>query len=385
MALLRHLFKNARRVVKFVGGSSAIARRYSTSRWAILWRAGRVFYEKGFAPWEAQAAGLLASGIPEGNYDACIGKFRLMQFQRRINPIALDYLVSDKAVFYAHCAGLGLPVPALYCVFVGNKGRDFKGRVLDNVSDWEQFVEELLPQEFVIKPARSAYGHGVNVYVRKTDVLIDSSGLEVSPRQIYEGFSSHSHFRKFIVTERLHGHPELVQLSNTPYLQTVRLTTFVNEDGVAQVYNAFLKVIAGNRPVDNFENGLTGNLFCPVDLESGAMDPGLSNAPDALGSFTVPRHPRTDIVFHEQRVPMWAEATSLACRAAIQFLPLRTIGWDVGITPAGPVLVEGNTRYDPSNRVALMSPEGSTTTKMLAKLFELLERDAGIIRSKEKS
>ena len=34
-------------------------------------------------------------------------------------------------------------------------------------------------------------------------------------------------------------------------------------------------------------------------------------------------------------------------RAARAFAPLRTIGWDVAITPDGPSLIEGNVTWDP--------------------------------------
>jgi hypothetical protein len=33
--------------------------------------------------------------------------------------------------------------------------------------------------------------------------------------------------------------------------------------------------------------------------------------------------------------------------AAAKFFPIRTIGWDLAITPKGAVIVEGNSYYDP--------------------------------------
>jgi hypothetical protein len=32
---------------------------------------------------------------------------------------------------------------------------------------------------------------------------------------------------------------------------------------------------------------------------------------------------------------------------ALGFLPMRAIGWDIAMTPSGPVCVEGNARWDP--------------------------------------
>ena len=38
----------------------------------------------------------------------------------------------------------------------------------------------------------------------------------------------------------------------------------------------------------------------------------------------------------------WEEARALALRAAAAFAPLRTVGFDIAPTPAGPVLIEAN-------------------------------------------
>jgi len=41
-------------------------------------------------------------------------------------------------------------------------------------------------------------------------------------------------------------------------------------------------------------------------------------------------------------LPFWQEVQSLAETAAQNFLPIRTIDWDIALTPKGPVLIEGN-------------------------------------------
>jgi hypothetical protein len=60
-------------------------------------------------------------------------------------------------------------------------------------------------------------------------------------------------------------------------------------------------------------------------------------------------------------VPLWREARALAERASRLFLPMRTIGWDVAVTPDGPVLIEGNARWDPP-------PVGSISGALLRRL-----------------
>jgi hypothetical protein len=55
----------------------------------------------------------------------------------------------------------------------------------------------------------------------------------------------------------------------------------------------------------------------------------------------------TGASFAEFRVPFIEDVRDLVTRAALAFTPLRTIGWDVAITDAGPSLIEGNVTWDP--------------------------------------
>lgn len=53
-------------------------------------------------------------------------------------------------------------------------------------------------------------------------------------------------------------------------------------------------------------------------------------------------HPDTCTPFINFRVPYFDEAIALCKKAAKVRPDMRYVGWDVGITPTGPVLVEGN-------------------------------------------
>lgn len=42
---------------------------------------------------------------------------------------------------------------------------------------------------------------------------------------------------------------------------------------------------------------------------------------------------------------LWEEAFALVRGAAPHFLPLRTLGWDIAITPDGPMIIEANAHW----------------------------------------
>jgi hypothetical protein len=44
-------------------------------------------------------------------------------------------------------------------------------------------------------------------------------------------------------------------------------------------------------------------------------------------------------------LPEWGAACALVLAACPAFLPVRALGWDVALTPEGPVVIEANTRF----------------------------------------
>jgi hypothetical protein len=64
-----------------------------------------------------------------------------------------------------------------------------------------------------------------------------------------------------------------------------------------------------------------------------------------MRSAGVTRHPATQRELIGFQVPNWDKVLKLANEAAIAFAPLRTIGWDVAVTPDEPSLSEGNVTW----------------------------------------
>ena len=56
-------------------------------------------------------------------------------------------------------------------------------------------------------------------------------------------------------------------------------------------------------------------------------------------------HPDTGIKFKSMKIPYWEQCIDLVCTAHQKLPRIVGIGWDVAITPTGPVLVEGNNYF----------------------------------------
>ncbi len=358
------------------------ARRFDIAYPAILFRAIRLWFRRGFYPREALRCGLFDPRVSADAESGCISKQRLINWQRRFNPRSWECLSEDKSVFYAYCSAVGLPVPALFAVFDFPVGWSSTGMILRERKDWEQFFDEQLPNEFVVKPAAGVYGLGVNVYQRVGRHFQDAFGVDCTASTLYETLRGNHEYRRFVIQERLRSHADLEQLSGTTALQTARLVTWVGMQGDIEIYLTLLKIIAGNRLTDNYQHGRSGNLIANIDAEKGVLGPAIGGDAGEFGFRTVDAHPSTNAIFSGFQLPFWQEARELVRRAAGFFCPLRTIGWDVALTPHGPVLVEANMWWNPFNDLVI-GPQASDNRRggmaILLKHFETETNSTGRI------
>lgn len=136
-----------------------------------------------------------------------------------------------------------------------------------------------------------------------------------------------------IVEERIRQHPDLDRLAPES-VNTVRLITYLDGDRV-EVLARVLK-LGNGEPVDNFgRHGMQTTLDEHGRAPWGAFD-------KEGRRYLV--HPSSGVGIPGTVVPLWEEVVALVDRAARVVPAVPYVGWDVAITPAGPVLIEGN--YD---------------------------------------
>ncbi|MBA3035000.1 MAG: hypothetical protein FP814_00745 [Desulfobacterium sp.] len=316
----------------------------------VLTRAIHLLLSKGFVPLEALELGLLEFNFPKAELRKFVSKREMLKIERSLNPETWESLTEDKGIFYKYCNALSLPIPKLYAIFFSNTaGYSTKGSVLYSRKDWQTFIKIELPSEFIIKPTTSAYGAGVLCYIRtQEEAFIDvASGKQYNADDIYNIMFTAN--KNFVIQERLMNHPELIRLSETKSLQTLRIWTFIDRNGKSHILHAFLKVIVGENITDNHEHGISGNLCAEVTLDKGTLKSAVKLNPNVSGIMTVVSHPKTGISFDGFNIPLWDAALNLAKEASLKFLPMRIFGWDIAVTSNGPYIIEGNIFADPPN------------------------------------
>jgi len=130
-------------------------------------------------------------------------------------------------------------------------------------------------------------------------------------------------------------HEKLNQLCKTS-VNTIRIMTF-NDHGNPRILWAGLRIGNGVNAVDNFH---AGGMGCEIDLKTGKLiGPALDKD---LNSYKV--HPKSKIKLDGFQLPYFNEVKEMVLKAALESDKILLVGWDVAITPTGPLIIEGNRR-----------------------------------------
>lgn len=200
----------------------------------------------------------------------------------------------------------------------------FKREVCKVVS-WEQdgamfleFAEKY--NRFIIKPIDASLGSGVQIIEH-----LDESKAKTLMADYPNG----------LIAEELIVQCEALSALYPLSVNTIRLTTFLQEDGV-RIVRPFMRIGRGGKVVDN---GGQGGLICALDLATGKI----IAVRDEMG-ISYQKHPDTGHELIGFQIPRWDEALELA-KELSQVLPeCPFVGWDLALTNDGWVVVEGNSR-----------------------------------------
>lgn len=342
----------AAKLIHVVRAIHNAALHYRTNHFSIFLRFLRLFFQERFSRTEIVGFGLADPRMPDSELAKYVSTRRLNTLRTQYNPRSYTCLTEDKSIFYPFCTASGISVPKLYAIFDPLVGWSSNGSVLSSRRDWERFFDEFLGGEFIVKPATGVHGRAVSLFRRTDKGFIDSFGKRYTTSELYDLMRLDTNYQRWVLQERLANHPDLVRLSDTRSLQTTRLVSFIGQRQTPVILFAAQKIIGGQSVTDNFHFGQSGNMVASVRLESGMLDAVVMGEPSGLGLTKVVRHPKTGVSFEGFQLPFWGKACELVTNAASKCWPIRTIGWDVALTPTGPVIVEGNMWWDPEHHNA---------------------------------
>ncbi|MFT4051843.1 MAG: sugar-transfer associated ATP-grasp domain-containing protein [Microbacterium sp.] len=135
-----------------------------------------------------------------------------------------------------------------------------------------------------------------------------------------------------LVEERIQQHSALERIAPGT-ANTTRVTTFVRDDGTVEIINMAQKFGRGQVS----DQGAFGGFYTTLHDDGRAMGMGY----DIHGEL-YETHPDTGVRIADFQLPMMPELRALIAEVALVVPQVRYVGWDIVMTEAGPVLLEGN-------------------------------------------
>jgi len=207
-----------------------------------------------------------------------------------------------------------------------NNSQDFKLLLSDLISDKRDTI--------FIKRTSGTYG-GDRIY------KISSGQLSGETDLIDKLYKEVSH-SGYLFQETVVQHPDMDQL-NPSCINTIRFDTFIDCKGKVEIISAHIRMSINNLHVDNVGSG---GCSVSINLNNGQLLKYGYTTLFKSGGELLTEHPVTKTVFEDFQIPDFDKAKELVLKVA-SFMPgLRLIGWDVGLSISGPVLIEGNSDYD---------------------------------------
>lgn len=255
---------------------------------------------------------------------------RLEEFFNRRSDVDL---VRSKLRSDAFCRAHDLPTPTLLATWSATSTTvEGAGPVVSTVSALAAVMAQY-PEGLVCKSEYGGSGEQVLVFVAgDREGLTTPDGTRWSAAQLAERMTGSG---TWLLQERVVPHSALADLSGTSLaVATVRIVTCLRANGEVLVLPATLKLPDLHSGRDNFG---AGNPAVAIDGHGV-----LGAACHGIDGPIIDRHPATGQSFRGVALPHWDAAVALACRAQQQLPTLRSIGWDIALTPSGPVIIEPN-------------------------------------------
>lgn len=299
--------------------------------------------------------GLDRKGDLDGTEVLPYKEFRRMRDSRNQHPNNEGYnyvcILRDKFIFSQFLKSLGFPAPTNLALF--NRGQ---------VTWLDTMKSE--PMENLISNAQL----NINGFCKKLGGILGEGAFPLSIRngklyvkdeEITLAELKAKANGQYLLQDWITQHPKVNEL-HPDSVNTIRLITF-NNNGKVEVFCAALRIGTKGRSVDNWG---AGGMVVGIDHETGKLKrtgwfkPGFGGRVD--------KHPDTGVVFEGFQLPYFKEGVRMVCELHGYLYGIHSVGWDIAITPNGPIFIEGN---DDWGGGIPMSMEKNFRTRFL-KMFE---------------
>lgn len=239
-------------------------------------------------------------------------------------------VANDKLAFWQRCGTAGLPaVPVVAAARAGRLVEPFAGGR----------PPALPPVDLVFKPVDEYGGHGIEFFFHQAASGHWSDGTRtLDAGGVLEHLCRRAHHGGMVLQPRISNHPATEGISNG-FLVTLRVVTERLAGEPPYLLAACCRMPTGSGRVANLSGA---PVLAAVDLATGRL--ALAERPEP-GSPLLENHPDSGQRIAGLVLPCWDEVCRLALQAHEVFGSFPTVGWDIVLSPEGPLLLEFNTRW----------------------------------------
>lgn len=289
------------------------------------------------------------------NYKDYIGFKKTLRIRDEyMNPTGLNKELENKITFNEILLKNNINTPI---ILGSNDKKNFnlvkEKKVISSYSDFVNEIKVLVSKSSTnsvfLKPIAGIGGR--NAFKVDSNKLADTEYIKKMFEIISEG--------KYIFQETILQHENVNKLYSNS-INTIRIhTNYDKKSGKIEITSALMRIGSKGRVVDN------GGMFIAIDIETWKLK-GNAISFLKLGANTFEAHPDTEYVFDGFTIPYYEEIENNVLAAAKLF-DTPFIGWDVGITPNGPIIIEGNS--NPHLIMTQITCRGFKSHKVYKRIF----------------
>lgn len=252
--------------------------------------------------------------------------------RRDIHKVENIDIFENKYTCYCYCRNWDLPVPETIIVFnPAYSGFDrFKMELRENPT-----------QEFILKFNSGKGGSGI------MEPSMDGQSFFLSHHGEKFNIDQVTIKKDLILQEKIIQNEVLNKISKA--LNTIRIITLLKPDDDVCILGAYMRFGVGESLVDNLSSGGVGVKLNLRDekLEGCAYDRHWN---------IFEKHPDSEVCFDGFELPYIPEILALVKKAQKLFYFHKLLGFDIAITPNGPVIVEINAEPDMIDFEVMVGP-----------------------------
>ncbi|KAA1246446.1 sugar-transfer associated ATP-grasp domain-containing protein [Aquimarina sp. RZ0] len=250
-------------------------------------------------------------------------------FSKNLHKYQFASLLRNKLSFAIYMEQNSFPVPKLI-------SHNFKKQFYYKTKKYTINTSEELAQyiEMIFEKTQTA-----TIFIKSMTEMGGTGCFLITKSNLNNQVSEHANYilsNECIHQEVVVQHPEINKIY-AHSINTIRFDTYIDKNNNIHILSAFMRFGCGGNVVDN---GSSGGIYLSVDIQKGELK-GLSHQLMKYGGKQLQKHPDTHTQFDGFSIPYFTESLALV-KKAVSYIPDRIIGWDIAISPDGPVIIEGN-------------------------------------------